>query len=204
MRFYEEGFIPHEFAPDWDYWSRNEIQDLSYLVEVSLGVNMKIIRDIAGWRAGSSYIHLLEASGKTFDEMIILRDEIFTATDELSAWVKGEVSEGELEKQPSKNPSNYRLRTRDYIEWLDKKKIPYPNEMKDYLESNADPDDSQLSSDGKSALTQKNATLKILFNKMVRLHYGKEVSAYAIEKDMVEKGIPASKNTIKKYLDVKK
>ena len=197
MRFYEEGFIPNGFTPDWDYWVRNEVQELDYLVEVSLGVNMSMVNELAKWGINHHDFHLLGLSGKSVPAMIDIRNKMLTSIKGISDWVKNDIFEGELERQPSNNSENCRLKTRDYIEWLDKKKIPYPDEMKDYLKSITSLEDSQLSSGDKSKVTQENTTLKILFNKMVRLHYDGNVTVYTIVKDMRSKGISAHKNTIK-------
>ena len=78
--------------------------------------------------------------------------------------------------------------------------------LKEFIENRKYPNkptvkikDNILSKGTKSSLTQENNTLRRLFNQMVNLHYGEGVTAYQIDKD-----IPSSKKTIKKYLNLPK
>lgn len=84
----------------------------------------------------------------------------------------------------------------DFVDWLDSQNIPYPEQMKNCMRMRDKPDEPlELTKAEKSKLSQENTTLRLLFNQMVKLHFGESVSAYEIAKHVSQDA-----KTIKRYL----
>jgi hypothetical protein len=171
----------------WSMWLKKPIETKKALVAISVGIAPDLL-DLVEEVATTGYYQMSHIP----DEDVSAAEEKYRKYKQLLDVVNSHLSFGSLVVSSCSLNSTY-IVVSDFVDWLDDTGVLYPDEMKNCFRAI---NDNQLSSRGKSSLSQENSTLKSLFNKMVILHYGGNVSSYRIEEDLKEKGLMVSGKTI--------